>query len=75
MLRIISDEWNQVMPNLNSAISSTGTIQTFALILAFLQQPIAALRLICGSLRAIKKLELIAVDLGKALVRSPSSSP
>jgi hypothetical protein len=68
MVRVVSDEWNQAMPNLNSAISSTGTIQTFALILAFLRQPIAALRLICGSLRAIKKLELIAADLGKSLV-------
>jgi hypothetical protein len=70
MLRVVSDEWDQVLPNLNCAISSTGSLQPLSLTLAFLRQPLAAMNLIRSSLQAIKKLELIAVQLGLGL-KSP----
>jgi hypothetical protein len=57
MVRIISDDANHNLPNLTSAISSEGTLQSLPLALGMLRNPIAATRLIRGSLRGLQALQ------------------
>ncbi|RCJ24749.1 phosphorylase [Nostoc minutum NIES-26] len=57
MLRVVSDDCQHDIPNLTSAISSDGSLQPLPLALGLLRQPIAATRLIRGSLKGLKVLE------------------
>ncbi|MBD2185105.1 phosphorylase [Planktothrix sp. FACHB-1355] len=59
MLRVISDDSQQDVPDLNSAISADGSLQSLPLAIGMLRQPIAATRLIRGSLRGLKVLEKV----------------
>ncbi len=63
MLRVVSDDCKHDLPNLNSALSPEGSLQILPLALGMLRQPIAAYRLINGSLRAIKVLQQVATNL------------
>ncbi|BAZ11307.1 hypothetical protein NIES4071_31330 [Calothrix sp. NIES-4071] len=63
MLRVVSDGCEHDLPNLNSAISPEGAIKPLPLALGMLRQPIAASRLIYGSLRSLKVLEDVAKEL------------
>jgi Phosphorylase superfamily len=57
MLRVVSDGCYHNIPDLSKSISPTGKIQPLPLAIAMLRQPIAATRLINGSLKALKTLE------------------
>lgn len=63
MLRVVSDGCEHDLPNLNSAISPEGRLLPLPLALGMLRQPIAASRLIYGSLRGLKVLEDVTKDL------------
>ncbi|WP_016878360.1 nucleoside phosphorylase [Chlorogloeopsis fritschii PCC 9212] len=63
MLRVVSDGCDRDIPNLNSGLSSDGSLQPLALAVAMLKQPIAATRLIRGSLQALKVLEQVTTLL------------
>jgi Phosphorylase superfamily len=64
MLRVVSDGCKHDLPNLNSAFSPEGALLPLPLALGMLRQPIAASRLIYGSLRGLKVLENVTKDLG-----------
>ncbi len=63
MLRVVSDDLRGDIPCLSNAIDSAGNLKTVPMAIAFLQQPIAALRLIQGSLTGLKALELTTAQL------------
>jgi phosphorylase superfamily protein len=59
MLRVVSDDCQHDMPDLSSAINPDGSLQPLLLAIELLRQPIAATRLIRGSLKALKELEKV----------------
>lgn len=63
MLRVVSDGCDRDIPNLNSVLNPDGSLQPLALATAMLKQPIAATRLIRGSLRGLKELEEVTTLL------------
>lgn len=63
IIRVISDSCQQDLPNIMPAIGSDGSLQPFPLAMRMLQNPIAAIRLIRGSLRGLKVLQQVASDL------------
>jgi Phosphorylase superfamily len=63
MLRVVSDDSKHDLPNIDSALTPEGSLATLPLALGMLRQPIAAYRLINGSLRAIKILQHVATKL------------
>jgi purine-nucleoside phosphorylase len=62
-VRVVSDDCHHNMPDLTSAINPEGKLETFPLALAMMRQPVAAVRLIRGSLRGLKVLEEVTVSL------------
>jgi len=64
VIRIISDRLDDHIPDLNSAIDSCGKLNNWKMTIAFLQQPLSAIKLIRNSLSSLKKLEEIASKLG-----------
>jgi hypothetical protein len=63
MLRVVSDDCHYDLPDLNPAIDATGTLQPLPLALGMLRQPIAAIRLIRGSLQGLQQLETLTYQL------------
>jgi hypothetical protein len=63
MLRVVSDDCQHDLPNLNPAISPAGTLKTLPLAMAMLQQPLAATRLIRTSLKGLQVLERVTTLL------------
>ena len=63
MLRVVSDDLSGNIPNLQKAIDPDGNLQTIPLAIAFCKQPVAAIRLIRGSLAGLKVLEQITTQL------------
>lgn len=63
ILRVISDDAFHDIPDLKTAISADGSLQPLPLALTFIRQPLAATRLIIGSLQALKVLETVAYCL------------
>jgi Phosphorylase superfamily len=59
MLRVVSDDCQHNIPDLTSAINSDGSLNPLPLAIAMLRQPLAAARLIRGSLTALKVLEQV----------------
>lgn len=57
MLRVVSDGCDRNIPDLNGALKPDGSLDAFALALAFCKEPIAAAHLIRGSLRGLKTLQ------------------
>jgi nucleoside phosphorylase len=57
MLRVVSDDCSHDLPDLNSAIDAQGNLQPLPLAKEFITHPIAALRLIRGSLVGLNALE------------------
>ncbi len=64
MLRVVSDDTEHDLPDLSAAISSEGKIQPIPLAISMMRQPIAALRLIRGSLKGLQTLQATAARLG-----------
>jgi hypothetical protein len=65
MLRVISDDAHHNIPNLTNAFHSDGSLQAFPLAIGLLRQPIAATRLISGSLRGLRVLQELTTFLFK----------
>lgn len=63
MLRVISDDCDHNLPDLTSAFNPDGILQPLPLAIAMLKQPIAATRLIRGSLQGLKVLEKVTTLL------------
>lgn len=63
MLRVISDDCHYNLPDLNPALSSNGTLQSLPLAIGLLRHPIAASRLIRGSLLGLKVLQEVTTRL------------
>ncbi len=56
MVRVIRDNLRGDIPNLGVAIDANGNLKTLPMAIAFVRQPAAAIRLISGSLTALKTL-------------------
>jgi nucleoside phosphorylase len=56
-VRVVSDDCFHDIPNLSSAFNSDGSLNALRLAIAMLRQPIAAIRLIRGSLHGLKVLK------------------
>ena len=63
MLRVVSDDLTGDIPDLNGAIDPQGNLQALPIAIAFLQQPLAAIGLIRGSLKGLKTLQQITTQL------------
>ncbi|MEH1909733.1 MAG: phosphorylase [Nostoc sp.] len=59
ILRVVSDDCQHNIPDLTPAINSDGSLKPLPLAMAMLRQPLAATRLIRGSLTALKVLEQV----------------
>ena len=70
MLRIVSDDLTGDIPNLCTAINADGNLETIPMAIAFFKQPLAALRLIRGSLIGLQKLQNTTYQLILACSRS-----
>jgi|GEM_PF-179690 len=75
LLRVISDDSHGDIPDLSSALNAQGKLQPLPTALSFLQNPLAAARLIRGSLRGLKVLQEVARSLaaGESPIR-PSAN-
>ncbi|MBD2206231.1 phosphorylase [Calothrix sp. FACHB-1219] len=60
ILRVVSDDCHHDIPDLTSAISPDGSLRPLPLAMTFIKQPIAAIRLIRGSLQGLKVLEEVS---------------
>ena len=63
IVRIVSDDLQYNIPNLEQAISDRGKIKPLAMTNAMFKQPIASLRFIRGSLQGLQKLQQITSDI------------
>lgn len=63
MLRVVSDDCKHNLPNLSSAFSSDGSLQSLPLAIGLIRQPIAATRLITGALQGLRVLQEVTTHL------------
>ncbi len=63
MVRVVSDSAAQDLPDLSGAIDQAGRLQPFPMAKAMLKQPQLSLKLISGSLKALKVLEGLAAAI------------
>ena len=63
MLRVISDDCQQDIPDLSTAFSPDGSLKILPLAVELLRHPIAAIRLIKSSLIALKDLQKVSACL------------
>lgn len=63
IVRVISDDIHHNLPNLDSAISPDGALLPLPLAIGMIRQPIAATRLIRGSLRGLRVLKKVTNQL------------
>ena len=57
VVRVVSDDATGDLPDLSAAFDTSGDLRPRALALAFIRNPIAALRLVRGALIALRQLE------------------
>jgi purine-nucleoside phosphorylase len=62
-LRVVSDSCQHNLPDLNSAIDANGSLRSFPMTLCFIRQPIAATRLVRGSLKGLHTLQTLTASL------------
>jgi hypothetical protein len=63
MVRAIGDDSHYNLPNLTSAIDPDGSLQPLSLAIGMLRQPIAAIRLIRGSIQGLQALQQVTTLL------------
>jgi purine-nucleoside phosphorylase len=63
MLRVISDDCRHNMPDITTALRSDGSLAIWPLTFQLIQQPIAAGRLVAGSLKGLAQLEDLIFQL------------
>jgi hypothetical protein len=56
-LRVVSDEWDQDLPQMQGTVDAQGNLQPLPLAFALLSNPLAGMRLVSGSLQALAALE------------------
>ena len=66
ILRVVSDDVHHDIPNITSAIGADGSLQPLPLAWKFIRQPLAATRLIIGSLKGLKSLTAVTRLLFRA---------
>ena len=69
MLRVVSDDPNGDIPNLNRAIDAQGNLKTLPMAILLIKQPLAAVKLIKSSLAGLKALEQITTELFTDIMR------
>ncbi|MEM9089394.1 MAG: hypothetical protein AAGC93_11700 [Cyanobacteria bacterium P01_F01_bin.53] len=74
ILRIISDSCHHNLPDISKAIGPDGSLNIMVILLNFSKQPVAALRLIQGSLKGLKALETLAHRLFSEPISEPTAS-
>jgi nucleoside phosphorylase len=65
MIRVVSDDAGHDLPNLEQAIDQDGNLKPLELAIAFTKQPLAALRLIRGSLKSLQILSQVSLILNQ----------
>ena len=63
VIRVVSDDITGDLPDLSAAFNTRGDLRPGALAIAFIKNPIAALRLIRGALIALRQLEEWVAEL------------
>ncbi|GAB1544189.1 hypothetical protein NUACC21_68650 [Scytonema sp. NUACC21] len=63
MVRVVSDDARHNIPNLTGVLNSDGSLQALPLTMRFLREPIAATRLIFGSLQGLQVLQEVTTAL------------
>jgi len=63
MVRVVSDDCGHDLPDLSAAVDAEGYLQPLPLALQFLRHPIAAARLVRGSLQGLRVLERVTAQL------------
>ncbi|NEP61216.1 MAG: phosphorylase [Symploca sp. SIO2G7] len=63
MLRVISDDCYYDIPDLNFAINPDGKLKSLPLAMGMIRQPLAATRLIRGSLKGLRVLQQVTASL------------
>ena len=63
VLRIVSDDLNHSLPNLETAISESGNLKPLAIAKAIIKQPLASAHLVNGSLKGLQKLQQVTSNL------------
>jgi hypothetical protein len=63
VIRVVSDDAQGDLPDLSGAIDLSGNLRIGALMGAFAKEPMGAVRLVRGSLRALKQLESMVAEL------------
>jgi nucleoside phosphorylase len=63
IVRVVSDDCDRDIPNLEGAIDANGKLQPLYVATSFLQQPIAAIRLIQGSIKGLRVLEKLTTEI------------
>lgn len=59
MVRVVSDDCYQDIPNLTSALTPSGNLQPLPLAIAMFREPVAAFQLIRGAIKGLKVLEQV----------------
>ncbi len=67
MIRVVSDDAGHDLPNLETAIDQNGNLKPLELAIAFTKQPLAALRLIQGSLKSLQVLSQVSLILNQKI--------
>ncbi len=65
ILRVISDDVNQTLPDLSDVFDSEGNLKSLELAKKMVQRPWGAIQLIRSSLIALKKLEQLATMISE----------
>lgn len=63
MLRVVSDDAAQDLPDLGGAIDEAGRLQALPMAWAMMRQPSRSLALVRGSLMALRRLERLAEEI------------
>lgn len=74
ILRVISDSCHHNLPDISKAIGPDGSLNIMVILLNFSKQPVAALRLIQGSLKGLKALETLVHRLFSEPISEPTAS-
>lgn len=63
VIRVISDNYDDNLPDLNSAITSEGKLNNLKMAIAFIKEPLKAVKLIRNALISLKILEKVSQQL------------
>lgn len=63
MVRVVSDDCHHDLPDLNGVLGARGNLQPLPLALALLRRPVEGLRLVHGSIQALRVLRQVAREL------------